>query len=157
MRTGSSPSSFRRERGDVTKVKVVEDFLSDPAEEVVMEITVPVKYHRILQEMVCDLQVLVEKNAVYGESWKRRGGPGAFLTMVRPWDRLEEMVKRHNWDVFAAGQTFAGGGDSDIMDSIRDMRNYLYLIGDEILQQRSFVRLPQLAEPANHLIPEKED
>lgn len=32
--------------------------------------------------------------ASYGDSWKRRGGVGAFMMMARKWDRLENRVRK---------------------------------------------------------------
>jgi hypothetical protein len=43
-----------------------------------------------------------EKTSTYGDSWKRRGGPGAWFTTVRPIDRLEGIMARHGGDIFAA-------------------------------------------------------
>lgn len=76
-----------------------------------------------------DVEELRVKNANYGESWKRRGGIGAFMMLARKWDRLENIL----------GHT--GGGASldyllsknpgKVLDDIGDLRRYLLLVADE--------------------------
>ena len=39
-----------------------------------------------------DIAVLKEKEKTYGESWKLRGGVGAFMMLARKWDRIENQV-----------------------------------------------------------------
>jgi len=73
-----------------------------------------------------DARVLVEKNRSYGSSWCRRGGTGAFMVSARKWDRLEEQVKKMNYDIFMAiGEDPRQEG---VIDDIRDLRRYLLLI-----------------------------
>lgn len=110
------------------------DYINDY--DVPLTLTCPPRYRQIAENMVRDLATLVHKNEQYGESWKRRGGKGAWFTLVRPWDRLEEMVRAAEDDIFAAGDNTHHEADSDILDSIRDVRNYLHLIEDEILRRR---------------------
>lgn len=99
-------------------------------------LVVPKRYREGLLAAVKELTTLVHKNELYGDSWKRRGGAGAFLTMARPWDRLENMAGEFGWDVFAAGLAYDTEGDDDILDSINDLRNYLLLIYMEIVELR---------------------
>jgi hypothetical protein len=62
----------------------------------------------------------------YGDSWKLRGGVGAFMMLARKWDRLERAVKRHQWDVFEAAAD--DQRSEGIIDDIRDLRRYLILV-----------------------------
>lgn len=75
-----------------------------------------------------DAAELKEKNAAYGESWKRRGGPGAFMMLARKWDRMDNILAP------------TGGGShmellrknpGDVLDDIGDLRRYLLLVEDE--------------------------
>lgn len=70
--------------------------------------------------------VLVLKEEVYGDSWKKRGGVGAFMMLARKWDRIEIAVKKWEWDVFEAIANTPG-----LLDDIQDLRNYLTLVEDE--------------------------
>lgn len=125
---------------------------------VIIKMEVPPRYAEIGLQMSRDLSTIVRKNAVYGDSWKRRGGAGAFLTAVRPWDRLENMAKEHGWDIFAAGEDVNPDNDSDILDSLRDVRNYLYLIEDEIVRRRTESRsVPQAGEEQGRLFSDEEE
>ena len=87
----------------------------------------------------------------YGDSWKRRGGVGAFMMLARKWDRLENhvMVRRSRgtvaesksadkYDIFAHIEldTRAEG----ILDDIRDLRRYLILVEAEM---RARTTLPE--------------
>jgi hypothetical protein len=76
-----------------------------------------------------DAASLERSHASYGDSWKRRGGVGAFMMLARKWDRLENAVTRSGYDVFAAirGDKRAEG----ILDDIRDLRRYLVLVEAE--------------------------
>lgn len=90
-----------------------------------------------------DSEGLHEAFKHYGDSWKKRGGQGAFLTLVRPWDRMHlalanlERVGR-KWDIFyaIANLTFRDG----VIDNVRDLRRYLTLVEAEMLA-RGFRRI----------------
>jgi hypothetical protein len=71
----------------------------------------------------------------YGDSWKKRGGIGAFMMAARKWDRLEKQVENHNYDVFAAME--ADQREEGILDDIRDLRRYLFLIDAEMCNRAS--------------------
>jgi len=36
-----------------------------------------------------DVRELVEAEKSYGDSWRKRGGVGAFMMLARKWDRIE--------------------------------------------------------------------
>ena len=47
-----------------------------------------------------DVKTLEEKGRTYGDSWKRRGGVGAFMMLARKWDRIENQASKLNYDIF---------------------------------------------------------
>lgn len=74
-----------------------------------------------------DVAGLQKAKKSYGDSWCRRGGPGAFFVMIRKLDRLEYVLeKQYNWDIFRAAREDAR--DEGVIDDIRDARRYLLLI-----------------------------
>lgn len=77
-----------------------------------------------------DVNVIDKKNAEYGESWKRRGGVGAFMMLARKWDRLEVAAQRAGWDIFTAATGDAR--EEGILDDIGDLRRYLLLVEGHI-------------------------
>lgn len=80
-----------------------------------------------------DVAVLESKDKEYGSSWCRRGGVGAFMMAARKWDRLENQVKQHLYDVFHAIAT--DNRSEGILDDIRDLRRYLLLIDAYMVDQ----------------------
>jgi hypothetical protein len=78
-----------------------------------------------------DLEALKKAEESYGNSWRRRGGVGAFMMLARKFDRIEHQSERHGWDVFEAGEAFKG--EAGLLDDIRDLRRYLILVEDHIL------------------------
>jgi hypothetical protein len=73
-----------------------------------------------------DIAVLKEKEKTYGQSWKLRGGIGAFMMLARKWDRIENQVKKVGYDIFMAWEDSVGmdGFEDDVNDLIR----YLTLV-----------------------------
>ena len=49
-----------------------------------------------------DIRSLIESEKSYGDSWKRRGGTGAFMMLARKFDRIEQQSEKCNYDVFTA-------------------------------------------------------
>ena len=80
-----------------------------------------------------DLHALKRAEESYGDSWKRRGGVGAFMMLARKFDRVEHQSEKHGWDVFEAGTVYTG--EAGLLDDIRDLRRYLLLVEQEILLQ----------------------
>jgi hypothetical protein len=82
-----------------------------------------------------DVVCLNRAEKSYGDSWKKRGGVGAFMMLARKWDRLELQVNQSGYDVFKAfeNDTRAEG----ILDDIRDLRRYLLLVESEIHQRKA--------------------
>ena len=73
-----------------------------------------------------DVELLVQKDKVYKDSWKKRGGVGAAMMLARKWDRIEVALKENGYDIFAAIKSTA-----NLMDDIIDLRCYLFLVQSE--------------------------
>jgi hypothetical protein len=77
-----------------------------------------------------DVAALLHAEKSYGDSWKKRGGVGAFMMLARKWDRCEKAVQAKGYDIFAA---VAGDGRAEgVIDDIRDLRRYLMLVEAEL-------------------------
>jgi len=77
-----------------------------------------------------DVSGIITAEAQYGASWKKRGGAGAYMVMVRKFDRLEQAMPKFNYDIFDA--VVQDPRSEGVLDDIRDARRYLYLIEAEI-------------------------
>ena len=97
-------------------------------------------------EQIADKDMLGLKKAEesYGDSWKKRGGVGAFMMLARKWDRLENQVNKHNYDVFEA--IYQDTRDEGIIDDIQDLRRYLFLVESELV-----VKNKELMTKNNHI------
>ncbi len=90
-----------------------------------------------------DVLGLKKAEESYGDSWKKRGGVGAFMMLARKWDRLENQVTKHNYNVFKAikSDTRTEG----IIDDIQDLRRYLLLVESEMqsrqIEQESLTKV----------------
>ena len=62
----------------------------------------------------------------YGDSWKQRGGVGAFMMLARKWDRIEKQVEGYRYDIFDAMAN--DKRPEGLLDDIRDLRRYLFLV-----------------------------
>jgi len=78
---------------------------------------------------VNDIEVLNEKGKVYGDSWKKRGGVGAFMMLARKWDRIENQMQASGDDIFKCDVHEKDG----LLDDIQDLRRYLMLVEEELL------------------------
>lgn len=76
-------------------------------------------------------ETVEEKGKAYGDSWKARGGAGAFMVMARKWDRIENICKANGYNIFNALNANEGG----IQDDVQDLIGYLLLILEETTQQ----------------------
>ena len=85
-----------------------------------------------------DVEGLTEAAKSYGDSWKCRGGVGAFMMAARKWDRLERRVRQKAWDIFAA--IFEDQRREGVIDDVRDLRRYLMLFEAEV-RARGFDRV----------------
>ena len=73
---------------------------------------------------------MIKAQESYGDSWKKRGGCGAFMMLARKWDRLETQSEKCNWDLFSA--ILNDKRPEGIIDDIRDLRRYLLLVETEM-------------------------
>lgn len=83
------------------------------------------------QVVTNDVLGLKKAQQSYGDSWKKRGGAGAFFMLARKWDRLELQVRKQNYDVFTAAEE--DKRSEGIIDDIRDLRRYLLLVESELI------------------------
>ena len=79
---------------------------------------------------VIDHVKLEEAEQSYGDSWKQRGGVGAFMMLARKWDRLEKQVTEQGYDIFQA--IAYDSREEGVLDDIRDLRRYLFLVEAEV-------------------------
>ena len=87
-----------------------------------------------------DVVALQEAEKSYGDSWRKRGGVGAFMMLARKWDRIENQVKARQYDVFGAIE--ADRRADGIMDDIQDLRRYLMLVEEHMSTDLS--QLPRI-------------
>lgn len=86
-----------------------------------------------------DVDRLLKKDQEYGASWKRRGGVGAFMMMVRKIDRIMAQIPepdghpKHGFDVFAILADEHADLSESLLDTLRDLRGYAMLIEAEHL------------------------
>lgn len=80
-----------------------------------------------------DVKTLMQKAVYYGDSWKRRGGVGAFMVTARKWDRIENQAGALKYDIFNDPNFFNKDG---LADDIRDLRCYLMLVEAELLSRQ---------------------
>tara|TARA_R110000765_G_scaffold214195_1_gene319279 strand:+ start:995 stop:1288 length:294 start_codon:yes stop_codon:yes gene_type:complete len=75
---------------------------------------------------VGDAVALRKAQESYGDSWRMRGGVGAFMMLARKWDRIENQAKDNDYDVFKTIEI--DPSTNGILDDIRDLRRYLLLV-----------------------------
>ena len=73
-----------------------------------------------------DVAKLKHAQESYGDSWRSRGGVGAFMMSARKWDRIENQVSKDGYDIFKTINN--DPSSSGILDDIRDLRRYLLLV-----------------------------
>jgi hypothetical protein len=95
------------------------------------ESNMPANFKQIQQLADEDVQKLRQAEESYGDSWRGRGGIGAFMMLARKWDRIENQVKKDGYDVFTTIKN--DPSDSGILDDIKDLRRYLLLVESHIL------------------------
>ena len=80
-----------------------------------------------------DAEALENAEKSYGNSWKKRGGVGAYMMLARKWDRIENQTKKFNYDIF---ETICDDPSQEgILDDIGDLRRYLFLVEAEIRRE----------------------
>lgn len=81
-----------------------------------------------------DCAGLLEAHKHYGDSCLKRGGAGLFMMLARKWDRLENQIGNHNYDMFAAYD--ADQRKEGLLDDIRDLRRYLMIAEAHLMATR---------------------
>ena len=88
------------------------------------------EYSKIIKqtEIICaeDWTSLDRAEEDYGDSWRKRGGIGAFMMLARKWDRIEKQVFDYTYDIFLALEE--DKRPEGLMDDIKDLRRYLLLV-----------------------------
>src|SRR3546814_16570964 len=81
-----------------------------------------------------DVDMLIEKGMSYGNSWRKRGGIGAFMMMARKMDGIENQSA--GYDIFKSIQKGIELGitNDGILDAIRDLPAYLLLLESTMSQ-----------------------
>lgn len=82
-----------------------------------------------------DVSALHEAEKSYGDSWKKRGGIGAFMMLARKWDRIENQSNGYTYDIFLALEE--DQRPEGLIDDIRDLRRYLLLVEAQIALQKN--------------------
>jgi hypothetical protein len=99
---------------------------------------------------ICD--IVEAKDAAYGSSWKKRGGPGAYMVMARKWDRIENMASKKGWDIFRVLEE----GEGDPKDDVADLIGYLLLIIEHVGAELPLPLEPDLTPSARPASPAQE-
>ncbi len=79
---------------------------------------------------IADVEALVQAEKSYGDSWRKRGGIGAFMMLARKFDRIEIQSQAQGYDIFEAYAQ--DKREEGILDDIQDLRRYLLLVEEFI-------------------------
>ena len=94
----------------------------------------PANFRNIQSLADADVQKLKQAEKSYGDSWRDRGGVGAFMMLARKWDRIENCLSDRAdepYNIFHA--MMKDLRDDGLLDDIRDLRRYLLLVESEVL------------------------
>ena len=106
----------------------------------------PTNYGWIIEKTKEMVRLMAKKNAEYGASWRRRGGIGAFFTIWRKADRLEEQLKARGYNIFDVNDDPTSTESLD--ETLLDLWNYLGLVIESRNQIREMSKaLPGSAGP----------
>lgn len=94
-----------------------------------------------------DYTSLCEAEKTYGDSWKNRGGIGAFMMLARKWDRIENLTQKHAYDIFQTIEEYPEL--TGVIDDIRDLRRYLLLVEAEMVQIGHILPEPFIKEESD--------
>ncbi len=94
------------------------------------------RYDRQLHRLNIISRKLVEfvnyKDIQYGSSWRKRGGAGAFFTIIRKFDRFETSCSNENFDVFKCFAT--DNRKESILDDCLDITGYMLLLIEHMVE-----------------------
>jgi len=88
------------------------------------------KFNKMVTLTDADVKALEIAETTYGDSWKKRGGVGAFMMLARKWDRIENQSTKVGYDIFTAISNDPSA--SGILDDIQDLRRYLLLVEEHM-------------------------
>ena len=91
----------------------------------------PANFGHIVQLTEEDVQELRKAEESYGDSWRIRGGVGAYMMLARKWDRIENQVEKDGYNIFTTIKNDLS--ESGILDDIQDLRRYLLLVESHLL------------------------
>lgn len=91
----------------------------------------PTNFNHLENLASSDVKVLKSKGMSYGDSWRARGGVGAFMMLARKWDRIENQAKLASYDIFSACYKTAEEPEG-LLDDIADLRRYLLLVEEHV-------------------------
>jgi hypothetical protein len=103
-------------------------------------------WYEIVKE---DVISLIEAESSYGDSWKKRGGVDSFMMLARKWDRIENQVEKHGFNILKAGME--DQRPEGIIDDIRDLRRYLLLVEQELLKRNRVDRPEEASQQGEPL------
>jgi hypothetical protein len=83
-----------------------------------------------------DVAKLKHAQESYGDSWRSRGGVGAFMMLARKWDRIENQVSKDGYDIFKT--IYDDPSNLGILDDIRDLRRYLLLVEGYVTNEANY-------------------
>lgn len=99
----------------------------------------------IAHDDVCQLEI---KERIYKGSWKKRGGVGAAMMLLRKVDRLENMLQEAEYDIFKVIGHEVSGADGTALAEVRDLRRYLMLVESEVMARHP-EEFPRPGTPAD--------
>lgn len=84
---------------------------------------------RLADVIVPILFLVARKNHEYGASWRKRGGVDSFMMLARKWDRIENQVQAHGWNILKLCEDDRADGPRD---DLRDLIGYLMLVLEHV-------------------------
>ena len=96
----------------------------------------------VMEIATYDAEALATAEKSYGNSWEKRGGVGAFMMLARKWDRIENQVRKFNYNIFDV--IYDDPSPEGILDDIGDLRRYLFLVE---ARMREELGSPPLEDP----------
>jgi hypothetical protein len=91
-------------------------------------------FERMAQLMTECVTTCKKKDAEYGSSWCKRGGTGAYFTIIRKGDRLDAQLKKLGWNILDVSDDPMSTESLD--ETIKDYIAYLGLV----LEKREAIR-----------------
>lgn len=112
-----------------------QDWVKEDLEQniTIKENKMPSNFGKIQELANTDVEKLKEAEVSYGDSWRGRGGVGAFMMLARKWDRIENQVTKDGYDIFKTIEN--DPSNTGILDDIQDLRRYLLLVESHMLLQ----------------------